>query len=168
MAKLPDAGTNLLRDYADIAKEVGSDLSLERFYLLGSGPRYGLAAEVSSKFKEMSLSHSEPFHFLEYRHGPMSMVTDKTLLYGLVSEANHAAEKLVLSEMQARGAQVLSLGEADANVLFKSGVPEAVRNVLYLPIGQLMAFERSLAKGLNPDRPNNLETVVRLDNNGHA
>jgi len=70
--------------------------------------------------------------------------------------------------MQSRGAQVLSLGEDDTDVLFKSGVPEAVRNVLYLPIGQLMAFERSLAKGLNPDRPNNLETVVRLDNNRHA
>ena len=168
MAKLPDAGTRLLRDYADIAQQFGSDLSLERFYLLGSGPRYGLAAEVSLKLKEMSLSHSEPFHFLEYRHGPMSMVTDKTLLYGLVSEVNHDAEKLVLNEMQSRGAQVLSLGDADGDVVFESGVPEAVRNVLYLPIGQLMAFERSLAKGLNPDRPNNLETVVRLDNNGHA
>ncbi len=168
MAKLPDVGTHLLRDYADVAKQFGSDLSLERFYLLGSGLRYGLAAEVSLKLKEMSLSHSEPFHFLEYRHGPMSMVTEKTLLYGLVSETNHDAEKLVLSEMKARGAQVLSLGETDADVVFKSGVSEIVRNVLYLPIGQLMAFERSLAKGLNPDRPNNLETVVRLDNNGHA
>ena len=168
MEKLPAAGSHLLKNYADIAKEVGSDLSLERFYLLGSGPRYGLAAEVSLKLKEMSLSHSEPFHFLEYRHGPMSMVTEHTLLYGLVSEANQAAEKLVLKEMEARGARVLSLAESDATVLFKSGVPEAVRNVLYLPIGQLMAFERSLAKGLNPDRPNNLETVVRLDNSGQA
>jgi len=168
MAKLPDTGSRLLRDYADLAKELGSDLSIERFYLLGSGLRYGLAAEVSLKLKEMSLSHSEPFHFLEFRHGPMSMVTENALLFGLVSEANHAAEKLVLSEMQARGARVLSLGEHDADVVFKSGVPEVVRNVLYLPIGQLMAFERSLAKGLNPDRPNNLETVVRLDNIGHA
>ncbi len=168
MAKLPEAGTRLLRDYADLAKEIGSDLSLDRFYLLGSGPRYGLAAEVSLKLKEMSLSHSEPFHFLEYRHGPMSMVTENALLYGLVSDANHAAEKLVINEMSARGARVLSLGESDADVLLKSGVPEAVRNVLYLPVGQLIAFERSLAKGLNPDRPNNLETVVRLDNNGHA
>lgn len=162
MAKLPDAGAHVLRNYADVAAELGSNLSIERFYPLGSGSRYGLAAEVSLKMKEMSLSHSEPFHFLEYRHGPMSMVTENTLLFGLVSEANHAAEKLVLSEMQARGARVLSLGEDDTDVLFKSGVPEVVRNVLYLPVGQLMAFERSLAKGLNPDRPNNLETVVRL------
>ncbi|MBI1281006.1 MAG: SIS domain-containing protein [Anaerolineaceae bacterium] len=168
LEKLPDAGSRLLRDYAELAKELGSDLSIERFYLLGSGLRYGLAAEVSLKLKEMTLSHSEPFHFLEYRHGPMSMVTEHTLLFGLESEVNHAAEKLVLSEMQARGARVLSLGESDADVVFKSGVPEAVRNILYLPFGQLMAFERSMAKGLNPDRPNNLETVVRLDNSGQA
>lgn len=168
MNKLPEAGTNLLRDYAERARELGSDLTLERFYLLGSGLRYGLAAEVSLKLKEMSLSHSEPFHFLEYRHGPMSMVTPKTLIYGMVSDANGAAEALVLAEMKARGAQILSLGETEGDVIFNSGVPEAVRNVLYLPVAQLIAFERSLAKGLNPDRPNNLETVVRLDGNGHA
>lgn len=168
MNQLPDAGTRLLATYADRAKALGSDLTLDRFYLLGSGLRYGLAAEVSLKLKEMSLSHSEPFHFLEYRHGPMSMVTPKTLIYGMVSEANRDAEALVLREMGARGAQILSLGESDTDVVFQSGVPEVVRNVLYLPVAQLIAFERSLAKGLNPDRPNNLETVVRLDGNGHA
>jgi glucosamine 6-phosphate synthetase-like amidotransferase/phosphosugar isomerase protein len=34
--------------------------------------------------------------------------------------------------------------------------------VLYLPIGQLIAFERSFSKGLNPDRPTNLDSVVKL------
>lgn len=168
MDALPAAGSHLLRVYAETAQQFGKDLSLERFYLLGSGLRYGLAAEISLKLKEMSLSHSEPFHFFEYRHGPMSMVTPKTLLYGMVSEAHQAAESQVLKEMQARGAQVLSLGETGTDVTFSSGVPEVVRNVLYLPVGQLIAFERSLAKGLNPDRPNNLETVVRLDENGYA
>jgi glutamine---fructose-6-phosphate transaminase (isomerizing) len=42
-------------------------------------------------------------------------------------------------------------------------LPETVRNVLYLPVLQLLAYHRSLAKGLNPDRPNNLEAVVRLN-----
>ena len=41
-------------------------------------------------------------------------------------------------------------------------VPESVRGVLYLPVLQLMAFYRSLAKGLNPDRPKNLTAVVQL------
>jgi glucosamine--fructose-6-phosphate aminotransferase (isomerizing) len=47
-------------------------------------------------------------------------------------------------------------------VRFGSGLDEAIRNVLYLPVGQLIAFERSLSKGLNPDRPTNLDSVVKL------
>ena len=35
--------------------------------------------------------------------------------------------------------------------------------LLYLPVLQLLAFHRSLAKGLNPDRPKNLTAVVQLD-----
>jgi glucosamine--fructose-6-phosphate aminotransferase (isomerizing) len=57
---------------------------------------------------------------------------------------------------------VVDIAESGAEVQFESGVDEAVRNILYLPIGQLIAFERSLAKGLNPDRPHNLDSVVKL------
>ncbi len=161
--KLPDVCTRLLSDYAPLAERLGQDTDLERFYFLGSGPRYGLACELSLKLKEMTLSHSEPFHFLEFRHGPQSMVTDTTLIVGLVSEANGDKERAVLKEMQARGARVLSLANTDADVTFGSDVAEALRNLLYLPVVQLLAFHRSLAKGLNPDRPNNLEAVVMLE-----
>ena len=66
-----------------LAQSIGADLDLDRFYFLGSGPRYGLACELSLKMKEMSLTHSEPFHFMEFRHGPMSMVTESTVIVGL-------------------------------------------------------------------------------------
>ena len=161
--ELPDVCTRLLSDYAPLAERLGRDTALERFYFLGSGPLYGLACELSLKLKEMTLSHSEPFHFLEFRHGPQSMVTDTTLIVGLVSEANGDKERAVLKEMQARGARVLSLANTDADVTFGSDVPEALQNPLYLPVVQLLAFHRSLAKGLNPDRPNNLEAVVMLE-----
>ena len=160
---LPELGARLLGHYAPLAARVGEDLSLERLYFLGSGPRYGLACEVSLKLKEMTLTHSEPFHFLEFRHGPQSMVTDAALMVGLVSDRNGASERAVLREMKARGAQILSLAETDADVAFGSGVPEGLRDVLYLPVLQLLAFRRSLAKGLNPDRPQNLEAVVMLE-----
>jgi glutamine---fructose-6-phosphate transaminase (isomerizing) len=55
------------------------------------------------------------------------------------------------------------LGEKMTMIAFESGIPESVRSVLYLPVLQLMAFYRSLAKGLNPDRPKNLTAVVKLD-----
>ncbi len=162
LARLPEAGRRLLAQAAPVAAEIGPDLSLDRFYWLGSGPRYGLAGELSLKMKEMSLSHSEPFHFLEFRHGPKSMVTESTLVIGLRSAANGPHEAAVLEEMRALGSRALDIAESDATVCFEAGLDQAVQDVLYLPVGQLLAFERALARALDPDRPNHLDKVVHL------
>jgi glutamine---fructose-6-phosphate transaminase (isomerizing) len=163
MSALPEAGQRLIRDIEPVAKKLGEDQSFDRFYFLGSGIRYGLACEVNLKMKEMTLTHSEPFHFLEFRHGPMSMVTKSAVVVGMLSDSNRKNEQKVLSEMAALGGTVVSLGESDALVAFQSQVAEAVRSVLYLPALQLMAYYRSLSKELNPDRPTNLSTVVFLE-----
>ncbi|MCG2784246.1 MAG: SIS domain-containing protein, partial [Anaerolineae bacterium] len=163
MRRLPEAGAKLIAEYDALAQKFGANLAFDRFYFLGSGIRYGLACEVNLKMKEMTLTHSEPFHFLEYRHGPMSMVNENALIVGLVSEKNFSHEQAVLNEMQALGGNVLALGESGLDVCFDSGIPEAGRAVLYLPVLQLMAFYRSLAKGLNPDRPTNLTAVVKIN-----
>jgi glutamine---fructose-6-phosphate transaminase (isomerizing) len=163
MQQLPGTGEKLMQKYEPLARETGENLVFDRFYFLGSGARYGLACEVNLKMKEMTLTHSEPFHFLEFRHGPMSMVTGNAVIVGMLSEKNFNHEQTVLNEMQAMGGKILSLAESDADVAFQSGIPESVRNILHLPILQLMAYYRSMAKGLNPDRPTNLTAVVKLD-----
>ena len=154
---------NLIQEYDGLARKVGENLDLDRFYFLGSGPRYGLACETNLKMKEMTLTHSEPFHFFEFRHGPMSMVTNTTAIIGMRSSVNASHEQTVLDEMQNLGGQILSLGESDADVAFESHLPEEVRNVLHLPVLQLMAFYRARAKGLDPDNPRNLSAVIHLD-----
>ena len=163
MKKLPAIGNLVIGKYEAWAKSLGEDLSFDRFYFLGSGIRYGLACEVNLKMKEMTLTHSEPFHFLEFRHGPMSMVNQNAVVVGMLSDVNRVHETRVLSEMKELGGTAASLGESEADVCFESDIPERVRGVLYLPALQLMAFYRSLAKGLNPDSPNNLTAVVKLD-----
>jgi len=163
MPSLPETGERIIHDFETAARQSGENLDFDRFYFLGSGIQYGLACEANLKMKEMTLTHSEPFHFLEFRHGPMSMVNQKAVVVGLVSESNFSHEKAVLNEMQALGGKTVALGEAGVDIAFHSRIPESVRGVLYLPIVQLMAFYRSLAKGLNPDRPNNLSAVIKLD-----
>jgi glucosamine--fructose-6-phosphate aminotransferase (isomerizing) len=171
LSSIPEVGSRVLKTYLSLATELGRDASLDRFFWLGSGPRQGLACELSLKMKEMSLSHSEPFHFMEFRHGPKSMITSSALTIGLCSMVNGHQESTVLNDVKALGGRVLAISEmgfessfhsAKQQVRFGSGLDEAVRNVLYLPIGQLIAFERSLSKGLNPDRPMNLDSVVKL------
>jgi len=163
MSSLPGLGDRLIQEFEPFARQIGENLGFDRFYFLGSGIHYGLACELNLKMKEMTLTHSEPFHFLEFRHGPMSMITDTAVVVGLISESNYKYEKAVIDQMQDLGARVITLGEAGVEIPFSSNILEYVKGVLYLPIMQLMAFYRSLAKGCNPDRPHNLEAVVKLN-----
>ena len=163
MGKLPVIGNSVIGKYESFARSLGENLEFDRFYFLGSGIRYGLACEVNLKMKEMTLTHSEPFQFLEFRHGPMSMVNKNAVVVGMLSDANRVHEAKVLEEMRMLGGTVAGIGESEADVCFESNIPEEVRGVLYLPVLQLMAFYRSVAKGLNPDRPNNLTAVVKLN-----
>src|SRR5690606_12947883 len=163
MRKLPDIGRSLLDRYESYARAVGENLDIDRFYYLGSGERYGLACEGNLKMKEMAITHTEPFHFLEFRHGPISMVNESTVVVGLLSESWRDYEEKVLHDVSRLGAQVVSLAENKADISFESGLPESIRHVLYLPLLQTMAFYRSLKKGFDPDRPRNLDAVVVLE-----
>ena len=163
MRALPKVGRGLIAQHEELAQTLGGNLELDRFYFLGSGPRYGLACETNLKMKEMTLTHSEPFHFLEFRHGPISMVGPTALVVGLLSDANRVHEAAVLQEVKKLGGHTFVLGETGPDVAFASNLPETIRNVLYLPALQLMACHRAVGKGLDPDTPHNLEAVVYLD-----
>jgi len=166
---LPLSGNWLLQEKAELARQLGEDMTLQQFFFLGSGPNYGVACETMLKMKEMSLSHSEAYHFLEFRHGPKSVVDQSTLVVGLISQGGWEQEIAVLREMQGLGARILALADHefgledfDHVVAFNSGTSDWARGVLYLPVLQLMAYHRAMAKGLNPDQPAHLDAVVRL------
>jgi glucosamine--fructose-6-phosphate aminotransferase (isomerizing) len=166
-----NVGQTLIDDHIQIAERLGRDQSIQRFFFLGSGALYGLANETMLKMKEMSLSYSECFHTLEFRHGPMSMVDKQSLVIGMIGESSKEQQFTLLKEMRTKGARTLGiLDGADSkiedalkdHVLLRSQMPELWRAPLYLPILQLIAYERSISKGLDPDNPTNLTAVVVL------
>jgi glucosamine--fructose-6-phosphate aminotransferase (isomerizing) len=163
MKSLGAVGEQVLHKHHQEIKTIGEDRRIAQFFFLGSGLNYGLACELSLKMKEMSLSVSEPFHFLEFRHGPKSMITPSTLVIGLYSDRNYLHERAVIDEVASLQGSALSLGEAGASINFNSGLPEVIRGVLFLPLLQLMAYHRSIHMGLDPDHPRNLSAVIELD-----
>jgi glucosamine--fructose-6-phosphate aminotransferase (isomerizing) len=163
LKNLIPVGQKIIKEYERQARKLGGNQEINQFFFLGSGIRYGLACEASLKLKEMSLSVSEPFHFLEFRHGPISMVDSNTMVIGLLSEDNNFQEQAVLNEVKLLGAKTVTIGEKEATFCFDSGLPESIRGVLYLPVLQLIALHRSLAFGLDPDKPRNLNAVVTLN-----
>jgi len=172
LERLPALLGDVMGRLGGLPERIGTDPSIERLFFLGGGPLYGMACEAMLKTKEMSLSYAEAFYPLEFRHGPMSMVDDKTLVVGLLSDVGLAQEMRVLQDMQGLGARVLAIVEdasafshwaPDYSIELGSGLDEWDRVALYLPPLQLAALHRSLAKGLNPDEPHNLTAVVKLD-----
>lgn len=141
----------------------------ERVYVLGTGMRWGLAMESALKLKETSLTESEAFQTLEFRHGPKSMIDDATLLVGLIGDSTRDTELRVLREMRQLGATVLVVGpdvqaEDGLHALaFPGSSSDETLNVLYLPPLQLLAYHRGMAKGLDPDHPRHLTFAVELD-----
>jgi glutamine---fructose-6-phosphate transaminase (isomerizing) len=173
MQILPGLGEQIIAEQHGLARQLGQDAGFERFYFLGSGLQYGLACEANLKMKEMSLSISEAFHFMEFRHGPMSMVNQRTLIIGLLSEKARSSELDVLRQMRTLGGQILVLTDeevpadaADYQVNFNSTLPGTKHGALYLPVLQMLGFYRAVANNQNPDQPHNLTSVVVLNGAG--
>lgn len=166
---LPGSCDRLLSDYGDLGRELGADRRFERLFVLGGGALFGLASEAMLVVKESSLSDGEAYHFLEFRHGPMTLVDTRTLVVGFVSQAAREHELAVLAEMRDLGASVLAVLPDDAptpafdhSIVLPGGHADHDRGPLYLPIMQLMAVHRASAKGLDADRPTNLTAVITL------
>ena len=165
---LPSRADVLIEKYEPLVKTIAEDINLNHFVFLGSGLYYGLAHEVMLKLKEMSISVTEASNFMEFRHGPMSMVTNRTLVIGLLSDRCKSSENKVLQDMKGLGATTMALAEdgngidADYVIELESGISELARGALFLPLLQLLSYYHALEKGLDPDQPTNLKAVVHL------
>jgi len=148
------------------------DRSFDDFIFLGQGPFYGIACECALKVTEMSGSHAQAYHTLEFRHGPKSIVGPQTLVVFLLSEKGFDPERRVLEEIKGLGATTIVLANrgsdatiaaSDLLIPLELSIPEYA----WLPIaafpGQLLGLHLALRKGLDPDQPRHLSQVVVLE-----
>lgn len=168
LASLPDLLRPRLAEMEEFARELGRRAELRRFIYLGLGPNYGLAAEATLKLKEMTQVECEPYNPLEFRHGAISMVRDDTAVVFLEGERERAYMPAAEADVKRHGAHVAVIApypsdHAETAIRLPDGLSDLTRSVLYLPAVQLLALERALLLGLDPDAPRNLGHVVVLD-----
>jgi len=116
--------------------------ALEHFVHLGSGWTRGLADEAALKVREAAQAHSESYPELDYRHGPISVADERTLVrwFG-------AADPSVVEAVRATGATVVA---DDRDPLAQ------------LVEAQRLAVALAESRGLDPDRPRGLTRAVIL------
>ncbi|MFA3873355.1 SIS domain-containing protein [Streptomyces sp. MMCC 100] len=113
-----------------------------QFSFLGRGWTVGLANEAGLKMREASLSWTEAYPAMEYRHGPISISTAGTATWMFGQAPEGLAE-----QVRDTGAMWVP-GELDP-------LAELVR-------AQRLAVAVAAARGLDPDRPRHLTRSVIL------
>lgn len=171
LSRLPALGDRLITRMNTIVQEIAGKREFTKYVFLGQGPYYGLACESMLKVKEMSISQSEAYHSLEFRHGPISMADENMLVTMFVSDQALTEEVALLKDLKKFGVKSLVICEratdelvscADFRLELGSGLSEPARLILQMPITQLLGYHLAVAKGHDPDNPRNLTQVVTL------
>lgn len=161
---------NLKNILADV--EIISDLDIERIVYLGDGALKGLAEEVSLKVLELTGGKIASFYntFLGFRHGPKSIVNDKTAIVCMMSNNKYTRiyELDLLKEFknEKKEKKVIVLDTAyDDEVKENSDyyfsfndeklgeMEEVIAGLGYLLWGQMISLLKSSKLGINPDNP---------------
>ena len=131
------------------------------FVYLGGGPLYGVALEGALKLLEMSQTFAQAFHPLEYRHGPISLLDERTVGVMLYGDARPDDEALLVGEMQEKGAKVIGFG-GPGDITVPVAVPPLLAGLVALPALQLIGERVAEAHGLDTVSPRHLTKVVML------
>jgi glutamine---fructose-6-phosphate transaminase (isomerizing) len=173
LEKVADRCAAVIEGWSSDLEEFVATRDFAAYSFLGQGPFYGIAREAALKLTEMSCSFGQPFHTLEFRHGPKAIVGPEICLSFFLSESGDEAERKVLLDMKELGGTVIAIcNRADAEVrrscdlVFELGAADVSEVALLAPFVvpvQLMGFHCGVKKGLTPDNPRNLSRVVLLD-----
>ncbi|SEQ73530.1 glucosamine--fructose-6-phosphate aminotransferase (isomerizing) [Faunimonas pinastri] len=129
------------------------------FVYLGSGPLYGVAQEGSLKLQEMSLSYTQAYHPMEYRHGPISLVEARTLVVMLYSPEMLPEETKLVAELRAKGAAVIGLG-GPGDLSISLDAEEILRGLICLPALQILGERLAVSRKIDSTAPRHLTKVV--------
>jgi len=167
LTELPRLGRQLLDDQHAAIRALSNSQDFDRFVFLASGANYPLAVEASLKVQEMSISTSEAYHSLEYRHGPKATADQQTLLC-LVSLSDRQHGLALARDVKALGVTLLVTGPdaaayagiADLAIATGADLGDGPASAVTLLPLQIMAFETAMRRRQNPDAPANLSKVV--------
>lgn len=142
----------------------------ENCYSLGYGATYPMALEGALKLKEITYSHCEGMLSTEFKHGPLSAVTEGFPVLFAVSPEDVPVIVSGINEVTCRGGRAIAVGQENANlranasdlIVLPEASPEISSLLSVLPL-QLLSYYMSVARGYDPDFPRNLSKTLTVD-----
>lgn len=141
----------------------------QQYVFLGSGPLSGICAEAELKIKEMTQVATESCATLEFRHGPIATLTDRSIVALASCPRTLVFDKIVADDVRLLGGTAVVVGPGDVDtdnmpgevlrVKFPNELPDWLYGNVALPFFQLLAYHQAVRLGKDPD------SVCHLDKN---
>ncbi len=148
-------------------------LDVKDLYCLGYGFTDGVAREGALKIKEICYNHCEGMYSSEFKHGPLSIVTEGYPVIFVTTPEDSWMVINHINEVKARHGRTIVVGEfedslnhyvddiTDYLVVPKSdGLLNPLLDVIPL---QMLSYYLSVDLGINPDLPRNLSKTLTVD-----
>lgn len=157
-------------------EKIALKIQQNNMFILGKGTDQYIAEEGSLKIKEISYIHAEGYSSSSLKHGPFALLDEKFLVIILNLDKTHENKTMnCYQEVLSRQSSILFI----TNNENCKGIPQTednkfIQNIFIpennsyasllgiIPI-QLLAYNLSINRGINPDKPKNLAKVVTVE-----
>ena len=170
--KIPDVVNDVLKLNDKIKELAKIFYNNKNMFYIGRGLDQCLALEGSLKLKELSYIHSEAYAAGELKHGPISLIEEKTPVVAILTQTNLSLKTISnIKEVIARGADVLLIYNDEKNIdssllEYSIKLPKTIDlfSPLYsiIPL-QLFAYHIAVLKKCDVDKPRNLAKSVTVE-----
>lgn len=171
LEKLPCAIENIVKRSYEIREMSEKYGTASDMFFIGRGVDYYAAREASLKMKEITYIHSEAYPAGELKHGTISLVTEKTPTFAVMTQKN-LYEKTIsnVREVMSRGGKVAAV--CGYGVPVCDGVDSAfvlpecediISPVAVSAVFQLLAYYTAIFLGRDVDKPRNLAKSVTVE-----
>ncbi len=171
LAELSSIPKNInIRDYHDNIIKMRRLNEIKYMIFAGTGPNEALGSYGSLLNKEMSMTTSGSFDALDFRHNHFVTAHVATLYTAIMSDRMEEEELEAMRDAAKMRSLILLLADqfdekveasVEYSVKFATGLSPYARAFHTIPCLQLLAYQHSIAKGMNPDKPKHVVEEVR-------
>ena len=136
--------------------------------VLADGVVHGLAQEGALAFTEIAMIKGQAFHLLDYRHGPKVLNGQDTLTIILLRENEDTLQNAMVLDMKENGGFLIVIDQSmedrfgvDLHISAQ-GLSFPLAGFPLINTCQMLALETALSTGVNPDKPEGLDSYITL------
>jgi len=144
----------------------------DSMFILGKGFGFPIALEAALKIKEITYLHAEAYPSGSLKHGPFALIKEGLPIFIiLLNDENFKLNLNACYQVSGRKAHLTIITDINPSQLSEYKIFNEIIQVPYNGIFtamvstlvfQLIAYELSVLKGIDPDHPNNLAKVVTV------